>query len=146
MNDVAGLAGHPALRTAEVDTSASGGARGVLRTIASAARFNGRARCTAAVPRLGEHTRAIEREFKPRESKEQPSAHALQAPCVFRDEQGAELRIASVLPRGELSGDYRRVGDCERVAICGWLNGSVLTFCASQGRLRVRLARERHSL
>jgi crotonobetainyl-CoA:carnitine CoA-transferase CaiB-like acyl-CoA transferase len=58
VNDVAGLARHPALRRAEVATPS-----GPARLVAPPARFDGEARRLGAVPGLGEHSDLIRKEF-----------------------------------------------------------------------------------
>jgi itaconate CoA-transferase len=58
VNDVAGLAAHPALRRASIEA-----AGGSVTHAAPPALLDGAARPLRAVPRLGEHTAAIRAEF-----------------------------------------------------------------------------------
>jgi crotonobetainyl-CoA:carnitine CoA-transferase CaiB-like acyl-CoA transferase len=58
VNDVAGLSRHPALRRSEIATPS-----GPARIVSPPARFDRAERTLGAVPRVGEHSAAIRREF-----------------------------------------------------------------------------------
>jgi crotonobetainyl-CoA:carnitine CoA-transferase CaiB-like acyl-CoA transferase len=58
VNDVAGLSRHPALRRSEIGTPS-----GAARIVSPPARFDRAERTLGAVPKVGEHSAAIRREF-----------------------------------------------------------------------------------
>jgi crotonobetainyl-CoA:carnitine CoA-transferase CaiB-like acyl-CoA transferase len=60
VNDVTGLSRHPALRRAEIATPT-----GLARIVAPPARFDRTERKLGAVPKIGQHSDAIRKEFSP---------------------------------------------------------------------------------